>query len=129
MFPTCIRERYGIKPKTLSSQMTTKITTTLFKMDLIVPCMGIRLTSHRRTPTTIKVSRFESEAFRTSLVFFLSEIDAGFAPDGRFGLSASGRQATLFCRISRSMRTASSLRAFWRLRSLEGLSLLAEWLI
>ena len=38
-------------PKTLSSHKTTAMTTTPFKMDLIVACIGIkRLTSHSKTP-------------------------------------------------------------------------------
>ncbi len=41
-------------PNTLSNHKTTAITTTPFKMDLIVPCIGInRLISHNKTPTTI----------------------------------------------------------------------------
>src|SRR5215469_15391658 len=41
-------------PKTLRSHKTTAMTTTPFKMDLIVACIGInRLTSHSKTPTTI----------------------------------------------------------------------------
>src|SRR5271154_3913534 len=42
------------RPKIFRSQRTTAITTTAFKIDLIVPCMGIRLTSHSSTPTTIR---------------------------------------------------------------------------
>lgn len=42
-------------PNTFKSHNTTTITTTAFKMDLIVPCMGMnRLTSQSKTPTTIK---------------------------------------------------------------------------
>jgi len=41
-------------PKTLRSHKTTAMTTTPFKMDLIVACIGKnRLTSHSKTPTTI----------------------------------------------------------------------------
>jgi hypothetical protein len=42
-------------PNTFRSHSTTTITTTPFKIDLIVPCIGMnRLISHRITPTTIK---------------------------------------------------------------------------
>jgi hypothetical protein len=43
-------------PKTLRSHNTTPITTTAFKIDLILPAIGIkRFTSHSKTPTTIRV--------------------------------------------------------------------------
>jgi hypothetical protein len=52
--PIWIRDKELKSPKTFSSHKTTAITTTAFKMDLIVPCMGMkRLTSQSRTPTTI----------------------------------------------------------------------------
>src|SRR3974390_1490330 len=42
-------------PKTFSSHSTTAITTTAFRIDLIVPCIGMkRLISHSTTPTTIR---------------------------------------------------------------------------
>src|SRR5277367_6798219 len=41
-------------PKIFRSQRTTAITTTAFRIDLMVPCMGIRSTSHSSTPTTIR---------------------------------------------------------------------------
>ena len=45
------------RPNTLNSHKTTAITTTPFRIDLIVPCIGInRLTSHSKTPTTIKTT-------------------------------------------------------------------------
>src|SRR6266849_1703168 len=54
--PTRIREREWNNPNTLRSHNTTPMTTTPFKIDLILPAMGIKLfTSHRRTPTTIRV--------------------------------------------------------------------------
>jgi hypothetical protein len=44
-------------PNALRSQIITTITTTTFKIFLIVPSMGMyELTSHRRTPATIKTS-------------------------------------------------------------------------
>jgi hypothetical protein len=39
----------------LSSHSTTAITTTAFKIDLIVHCIGIKFTSQSRTPTTTSV--------------------------------------------------------------------------
>jgi hypothetical protein len=43
-------------PLTFSSHSTTPITTTAFRILLIVPAIGIKLfTSHSRTPTTIRV--------------------------------------------------------------------------
>jgi hypothetical protein len=41
-----------MSPKTFKSHKTTAMTTTAFKMDLIVPCIGMRLTSQSITPTT-----------------------------------------------------------------------------
>src|SRR6266852_6863883 len=56
--PTRIREREWNNPNTLRSHSTTPMTTTAFKMDLMLPAMGMkRFTSHSRTPTTIRVSR------------------------------------------------------------------------
>src|SRR5271156_3729136 len=53
--PTWIWDKELNNPKTFSSHNTTAITTTAFKMDLIVPCIGMkRLTSQSRTPTTIR---------------------------------------------------------------------------
>jgi len=50
---TC--EKEWKSPKMFRSHKTTQITTTAFKIDLIVPCIGMyRLTSQSRTPTTIK---------------------------------------------------------------------------
>ena len=48
---------------------------------------------------------------------------------GQYQAVRDSPQAALFGGSSRSIRAASSLRAFCRLRSLEGLSRLAEWLI
>jgi hypothetical protein len=51
-------EREWNNPKTLRSQRTTQITTTAFKIDLILPAMGMkRFTNHRRTPTTIRAMK------------------------------------------------------------------------
>src|ERR1700685_3896319 len=56
--PTWIREREWNSPKIFSSQRTTAITTTPFKIDLMDDCMGMkRFTSHRSTPTTTRTSR------------------------------------------------------------------------
>ena len=41
-------------PKMFSSHRTTTITTTPFRIDLMVPCIGMRLTSQSKTPTTIR---------------------------------------------------------------------------
>jgi len=50
-----IRENEWNSPNMFSSHKTTQITTTAFKIDLIVPCIGMkRLTSHSKTPTTTK---------------------------------------------------------------------------
>src|ERR1700683_5414218 len=52
--PTWIREKAWNSPKTFSNHKTTAITTTAFKIDLIVPCIGMkRLINQSRTPTTI----------------------------------------------------------------------------
>src|SRR5580693_7297685 len=51
-------DREWNNPKTLSSHKTTQITTTAFKMDLMLPAMGMkRFTSQSKTPTTIRVIR------------------------------------------------------------------------
>ena len=56
--PTRIREREWKSPKVSSSHNTTPMTTTAFKIDLMVPCIGMkRFTSHNKTPTTIRVNR------------------------------------------------------------------------
>ena len=56
--PTRIREREWNNPNTFKSHNTTPMTTTPFKIDLILPAMGMkRFTSHNRTPTTIRVNR------------------------------------------------------------------------
>src|SRR5208282_2974666 len=53
-----MREREWNRPKALRSHKTTAMTTTAFKMDLMLPAMGMkRLTNHRRTPTTIRAKR------------------------------------------------------------------------
>jgi hypothetical protein len=60
------------KPKTCNSQITTTITTTPFKMLLMVDCMGMkRLTSQSKTPTTISVSKtcINGTAFSCQLDF------------------------------------------------------------
>jgi hypothetical protein len=41
-----------MSPKTFKSHNTTAITTTAFKMDFIVPCIGMRFTNQSITPTT-----------------------------------------------------------------------------
>jgi hypothetical protein len=56
------------------------------------------------------------------------ELKPAFAYEGRFDGQVEG-QAALFWRSSRSNRAASSFFAFSRLRILEGLSLLVEWLM
>src|ERR1022692_3522392 len=49
-------ERKEITQKKLSSHNTTVITTTAFRIDLMELAIGMkRFTSHRRTPTTIRV--------------------------------------------------------------------------
>jgi hypothetical protein len=56
--PTRIREREWNNPNTFKSHNTTPMITTAFKIDLMLPAMGMkRFTSHRRMPTTIRVSR------------------------------------------------------------------------
>jgi hypothetical protein len=62
-------DREWNNPNTLRSHKTTQITTTAFKMDLMLPAMGIkRFTSQSRTPTTIRVSRIETRG----MLFYLS---------------------------------------------------------
>ena len=52
---TRICEKELNSPNTFKSHNTTTITTTAFKMDLIVPYIGMkRLISQSKTPTTIK---------------------------------------------------------------------------
>jgi hypothetical protein len=68
--PTRIREREWNNPNTLRSHNTTPMTTTPFKIDLMLPAMGMkRFTSHNRTPTTIRVNRI---CMRGILFTFLS---------------------------------------------------------
>src|SRR5580693_9455951 len=56
--PTRIREREWNKPNTSRSQSTTQMTTTAFKIDLILPAIGMkRFTSQSRTPTTIRATK------------------------------------------------------------------------
>src|ERR1017187_6689103 len=56
--PTWMREIELNRPKTFSSHRTTAMTTTPLRIDLMVPCMGIkRFTSQRRTPTTMRTSK------------------------------------------------------------------------
>jgi hypothetical protein len=56
--PTRIREREWNNPKTFSSHNTTPMTTTPFKIDLMLRAMGMkRFTSQSRIPTTIRVIR------------------------------------------------------------------------
>lgn len=55
--PTLMFERLWRIPKTFRSHITTAMTTTAFKIDLIEFAMGMNLfTSHRRTPTTMSVA-------------------------------------------------------------------------
>lgn len=57
-YPTRIREREWNNPNTLSSHNTKPMTTTAFKIDLMLPAIGMnRFTSHSRTPTTMMVNR------------------------------------------------------------------------
>jgi hypothetical protein len=52
--PTRMCGSHASTPNTFSSHSTTQITTTAFKIDLIVPCIGMnRLISHSKIPTTI----------------------------------------------------------------------------
>jgi len=54
--PTRMWENAWKSPKMFRSHKTVAITTTAFKMDLIVPCIGMkRLTSQSRTPTTSRI--------------------------------------------------------------------------
>src|SRR5512135_1093363 len=56
-FPTRNLEISPMSPKTVRSQMTTAMTTTAFKIDLMEPAIGMyELTSQRSTPTTIKTT-------------------------------------------------------------------------
>ena len=71
--PTWIREREWNNPNTLRSHNTTQMTTTAFKMDLILPAMGMKLfTSHRRTPTTIRAMRIWMRGMRFYLSVFVA---------------------------------------------------------
>lgn len=55
-YPTRIRERDWSNPNALRSHITTQMTTTAFKIDLMELAIGMkRLISQRITPTTIKV--------------------------------------------------------------------------
>jgi hypothetical protein len=55
--PTRNLEISPMSPKTVRSQMTTAMTTTAFKIDLMEPAIGMyELTSQRSTPTTIKTT-------------------------------------------------------------------------
>jgi hypothetical protein len=55
--PTWIRDIEWNNPKTFSNHKTTAMTTTAFKMDLIVACIGMkRLTNQSKTPTTIRAT-------------------------------------------------------------------------
>src|SRR6202022_133200 len=57
-YPTRSREREWSNPNTLRSHISTQMTTTAFKIDLMEPAIGMnRLISHRMTPTTIKVNK------------------------------------------------------------------------
>jgi hypothetical protein len=52
------RERLWSNPNALRTHITTQMTTTAFKIDLIELAIGMkRLISHRMTPTTIKVNK------------------------------------------------------------------------
>ena len=57
-YPMRTLEREWNNPNTLRSQSTTQMTTTAFKIDLILPAMGMNwFTNHRRTPTTIRTTK------------------------------------------------------------------------
>jgi hypothetical protein len=56
-YPTRSRDREWSNPNALRSHITTQMTTTAFKIDLMELAMGMNeLISHRMTPTTIKVN-------------------------------------------------------------------------
>src|SRR5579859_366018 len=56
-------------PKIFRSQSTTPMTTTPFKIDLMLPAMGMkRFTSHKRKPTTMRTRR----TLRIGIVVFFS---------------------------------------------------------
>jgi hypothetical protein len=57
-YPTWIFEREWNKPKTLRSHKTTQITTTAFKIDLMLAAIGMkRFTNQSSTPTTIRAKK------------------------------------------------------------------------
>src|SRR6266849_6240718 len=69
-YPMRTREREWNSPNTLRSHNTTPMTTTAFKIDLMLPAMGMNwFTSHKRTPTTTRTRRI----WRRGMLFtFLS---------------------------------------------------------
>jgi len=89
--PTRIREREWNNPNTLRSHNTTPMTTTPFKIDLMLPAMGMkRFTSHNRTPTTIRVNRI----CMRGMLFYLSVFAARHSyigPTNCFVLCPAGR--------------------------------------
>jgi len=53
-----IRDKEWNNPKMFMSHNTTPMTTTAFKIDLMLPAMGMkRFTNHRRTPIVIRTNR------------------------------------------------------------------------
>src|ERR1700730_5637568 len=69
------REREWNNPNTSRSHNTTPMTTTAFKIDLMLPAMGIkRFTSHNRTPMTIRVSRMGRRGILFTFLSLLQDI-------------------------------------------------------
>jgi len=65
---TLILVREENKPNTFSNQITTKITTTTFRILFIFRSMGIyELTSQSKTPTTISTIKTFSKGIKMSL--------------------------------------------------------------
>jgi len=57
-YPTWSRGREWSNPNALRSHITTQMTTTAFKIDLMELAIGMNwFTNHRRTPTTIRANR------------------------------------------------------------------------
>jgi hypothetical protein len=85
-YPTRSREREWSNPNALSSHITTQMTTTAFKIDLMELAMGMnRLISQRMTPTTIKVNNTSTKGMIYSPHFaardsFLQELSYEHQP-------------------------------------------------
>jgi hypothetical protein len=73
-----MRESEWRSPNTLRSHTTVAITTMAFKMDLIVPSMGMkRLTNQSRTPTTTRTINICSKGMIFYLFLFAGRHSAG----------------------------------------------------